>query len=189
MFRFIVLILLSLAIAVSYSSSSINETINLIAMRASLMKNVASCKFSMNHQMSAYSAKQELLVLHNAQEVAEKNHFNTNSFLLFIQIQMDLSKQIETYWIDHWNNSYNQNYSNEVNCLSSLRLKIKKIDDKLYPKIRESIPQFKSISNKALAKKIRNTFMGFKGNIIKGVPDNPDYFELIAMSLKYIQSN
>jgi chorismate mutase len=189
MFKLFSLTLLSSVFITGYTASPLDTIINLMAKRASLMKNVASCKWHINNQVSAYSAKQEVAVLQNAKEVAHENNLNVNSLLIFIQMQMDLSKQVEAYWISHWNSSNINNQSNkyDLDCLSNLRLKIQKIDEKLYPMISRNLAKIKIIPSNILVEKLNEYFINSKGKRIKGIPEKPDYLGLIATSLKGIQ--
>ena len=103
---------------------------------------------------------------------------------------MDLSKQIEDYWISHWNSKINindQSNNNDTDCLSNLRLKIQKIDENLYPDISKNLSKIEDIPSKTLVHKLNKYFISSKGNRMKGIPEHPDYLGLMATSLKQIQ--
>ncbi|WP_150467801.1 chorismate mutase [Francisella sp. SYW-9] len=170
------LILFSMLLGVCYAG--VNKPLNLLVQRAELMKGVGICKSKIKG--SIYDANQEIRVLQNAAKLAKQNKLEKNSFLIFIQLQMDLSKQIEDYYL---NNATQQQLEQQVSdCLTNYRDKIKKVDAQLYPAISKNI---KSIHNdKKLASQLRKLVR--KQNI-KGIPQDPDYLDLIANSLQTIK--
>ncbi|MDE4980585.1 chorismate mutase, partial [Francisella tularensis subsp. holarctica] len=74
--------------------------LSLLVERASLMQEVGVCKHKYNSPI--YDTAQEIRVLQNAQNLAKENQLEMNTFLTFIQLQMDLYKQIEDFY---WRNA------------------------------------------------------------------------------------
>ncbi|APD49664.1 chorismate mutase [Francisella hispaniensis] len=158
--------------------AGVDKPLGLLVERAALMQGVGVCKHKFNSPI--YDAAQEIRVLQNAQNLAKENHLETNSFLAFIQIQMDLSKQIEDYY---WNNATQQQLEQQsTDCLVNYRDKVKKVDEQLYPAISKNI--------KAIRKDKRlNVKLGelVKKQNIQGIPQDPNYIDLLANSLQSIK--
>lgn len=77
------------------------ELIEIVGRRASMMRGVAASKFSSGHGC-VFDAQRELAVLEAAADAAKKHGIREASALVFAQIQMDCSKQIEQFWLDEW---------------------------------------------------------------------------------------
>jgi chorismate mutase len=173
---FQIIILFSITLGFCYAG--VNKPLKLLVERAALMQDVGICKFKF--KSSIYAAAQEIKVLKNAQSLAKANHLEINSFLTFIQLQMDLSKQIEDYY---WRNATQQQLNQQgSDCLTKYRDSIKKIDEQLYPQISKNIEAIKK--NKDLALKISELI---KKQGIKGIPQDPDYINLLANSLQNLK--
>lgn len=167
-----------LFVLLGMGNASIDNTLKLLADRAKLMKGVGICK--LKTKGSIYDADQEIRVLQNAEVLAKSNDLERNSFLEFIQLQMDLSKQIESYYSDKATQKQIESMSS--NCLTEYRDKIKKIDEQLYPVISKNIRAIKK--DKKLTSQLREIV---KEEGIKGIPQDPDYLDLIANSLQKIK--
>lgn len=107
-----------------------------IHQRECLMQAVAAVKYQ--HHQPIYDANQENTVLLNTQKNAEKYHLNPIQLQIFSQIQMDLSKQIESYWITRWESQH----------LSPPKPSMKLID------LRKTIAQLDQLTLSALIKSL-----------------------------------
>lgn len=171
-------------------SDTLSGAVSLIAKRASIMKEVAASKWynAPDHQAVAYSAKQEISVLNHAYNVAKENKLNPLSIMIFSQIQMDISKQIETYWINYWNNPktppQNKPSKQSIESLDKLRAEIGKIDTSLYPELKSSMQHIRQCSIKQVIPIFDNAFSD-----IAGIPKKPDYLDMFAQSFKSIFFN
>ncbi|MED7788042.1 chorismate mutase [Francisella sp. 19X1-34] len=173
-----ILALSSIALGVCYAG--VDKPLNLLVQRAALMQGVGICKSKIKG--SIYDANQEIRVLQNAEKLAKQNKLEKSSFLTFIQLQMDLSKQIENYYLN--NATQQQLEQQSSDCLTSYRDKIKKVDAQLYPAISKNI---KSIhKDKKLESQLKKLV---KKQNIKGIPQDPDYLDLIANSLQAIKKS
>ncbi|QIW09172.1 chorismate mutase [Francisella sp. LA112445] len=171
-----VLVLFSMLLGVCYAG--VNKPLNLLVQRAELMKGVGICKSKIKG--SIYDASQEVRVLQNAEKLAKQNKLEKNSFLIFIQLQMDLSKQIENYYL---NNATKQQLEQQgSDCLTNYRDKIKKVDEQLYPAISKNITSIHK--NKNLESQLKKLV---KKQDLKGIPQDPKYLGLIANSLQNIK--
>ncbi|MED7819134.1 MULTISPECIES: chorismate mutase [unclassified Francisella] len=158
--------------------ASVDQPLKLLVQRAALMQGVGICKSKLKG--SIYDANQEISVLQNAKALAKQNNLEENSFLTFIQLQMDLSKQIENYYL---NNATKQQLEQQsTDCLTNYRDKIKKVDAQLYPAISENIKSIRK--DKKLASQISELV---KKQNIKGIPQDPNYLDLVAYSLQNIK--
>ncbi|OAJ34097.1 chorismate mutase [Piscirickettsia salmonis] len=81
------------------SQQLITQLIQLIQQREAVMKDVAAFKY--NHNLSPYDAKRERVVLTHIEKQLD-NHQKSVAILINRQILMDISKQIEAYWINFW---------------------------------------------------------------------------------------
>ncbi len=161
---------------------------SLMAKRASIMKEVAAYKwyYAPKHQASAYSAKQEIKVLNGVSRLAKKMDIRPLSLMVFSQIQMDLSKQIESHWIDYWNNSKTPTRKkpskNTVKSLNTLRRNITHIDKQLFPMIQSNIVQIQKCS----VNQMQPTFAHAYSKVI-GIPSKPSYLDILIQSLKQVK--
>ncbi len=162
-----------------------------MSQRAALMKDVAAYKWIENHNATAYNASQEIKVLNSVKSIAIKNHFNVDSVFVFAQIQMDLSKQIENYWLNYWNNPntppIKKPTKNNVISLSKLRTKIIAIDSKLFPAIKDSLKHIHQMKSHKLLKKITRAFTQQSGEILPGIPKKPNFLRILSTVLNNIK--
>lgn len=117
-----------------------------IALRASYMKEVAAIKYkAYGAQISPYSAEQEIKVLRSVEKVADELKLPQDKLMMYAQIQMDLSKQIEAYWIEAW-----RNHSSKIpatpETLEQVRAKIQAVNATLYPAFKRAIPAMRDCS-------------------------------------------
>ncbi|APC90757.1 MULTISPECIES: chorismate mutase [Francisella] len=166
------------SLMVGFCYAGVDKPLGLLVERAALMQGVGVCKHKLNSPI--YDAAQEIRVLQNAQNLAKENHLEMNSFLTFIQLQMDLSKQIEDYY---WNNATQQQLEQQSSdCLANYRDKIKKVDEQLYPAISKNIKAIRE--DKELVIKLSELV---KKQNIQGIPQDPNYLDLLASSLQNIK--
>lgn len=155
--------------------NKLNNIFYYIKERASLMKSVAEYKFINNKNL--YLPERELLVLLNIKNIAKIHNLNYDSILVFSQIQMDLSKLIEYFWIKKWKKD-NEKVSHNYETLNNIRQKINDLDHKLYLCLKKYKNILQTIDfNKSyiLFKDIMKT--------IEGIPTEPDYLRLMLYSL------
>ncbi len=156
-----------------------NQLFNLIAKRTSYMQTVAANKYLATPQGNIYDAPQELKVLQNAQTQASNEQLESNVFLPFTQIQMDLSKQIQAYWFSYWRqNPQMAPKSGQYANLATVRQQIKTIDDQLYPQLAKLITNHPECPANQLNAKLAAQFTK-----IKGIPQNPDFRSLVVASV------
>ncbi len=107
---------------------------NLMIERSKKMKDVAATKFV--HQQAIYDATQEEAVLHKCVEVAKRFNLSVEKFQIFVQLQMDFSKQIQSYWIKFWKTHPKEAPKREeIQPIEQLRAQIGEIDLQLYSTI------------------------------------------------------
>ncbi len=166
---------------------ALQQPLQLMAQRAQIMKQVAATKWynTPNHQAAAYGAIQEVKVLQNAEILADQMGVDPWRLLVFVQVQMDLSKQIEAYWINYWNlpsTPANQKPTvKTVISLDQLRDQIKQIDGRLYPAINRALPAIDDCSISKMHVVYQQNF----GNIA-GIPLHPNYGKVYLQALKGI---
>ncbi|ABO47609.1 chorismate mutase [Francisella tularensis] len=159
-------------------AGGVDKPLSLLVERASLMQEVGVCKHKFNSPI--YDAAQEIRVLQNAQNLAKENHLEMSTFLTFIQLQMDLSKQIEDFY---WRNATEQELKQQSSdCLANYRDKVKKVDEQLYPAISKNIKAIRK--DKKLILKLSELV---KKQNIQGIPQDPSYLVLLANSLQNIK--
>lgn len=171
--------LFSVNVLASCNINSLATVYQLMAKRASYMQDVALYKYDSNENI--YDANQELKVLQNNSQLANKLKLDNNSLLVFTQLQMDFSKQIEAYWIGQWNTKPDSKPNKEVD-LNDLRQNIVNVDKKLYPVIKASLKEFARCDDATKNRIFKQEF-----SVIQGVPVNPDFVGLINYSLENIK--
>ena len=159
-------------------SQELTQIFNLIAKRANLMKAVAFNKHITNHNI--YCATQEIKLLRRIQKIATELSLPVYPVMIFAQIQMDLSKYIEQYWLDHWNKSDNQNHDNDFS-LKQLRLTIKEIDHQLYSAIKQAVPILKNFSLATIMPLFDQAMTK-----VPGMPLSPNYGHMVLYALTAI---
>lgn len=156
----------------------------LMANRAKLMKDVAACKWvnANRHQAIAYDAKQEIFILNSVKQISKIYDLPLQPLLVFTQVQMDISKQIETYWFNLWrlkSSSKTQLPTKKsIVPLSSLREKIIAIDTKFFTILSENKSHLKYCSYTDL-----NKIMQPKLEKIKGIPKQPNFISMMSFAL------
>jgi len=145
-----------------------------------LLKDVAADKY-VTHK-SAYDATQELKVLNNVDKLANSVGLDNYSVMLFAQIQMDMSKQIEEYWLDIWNkNPSLAPKPGQYKGLTVVRSQIQVIDKQLYPALAK-VPK-----NQCGTYNIQEEFKsGFSQ--VQGIPTTPDFSMLMINSVLSIKA-
>jgi len=131
------------------SSKKIIAVAALIVKRASYMKDVAATKYKMakGSFVSLYDGDRELRVLKDASTKARGLNVSVSGLLCFVQLQMDLSKQIQAYWVQQWR-AGSQARPLKVSTLASLRKKISEVDEQLYPSLMSALPALSRCSYK-----------------------------------------
>lgn len=153
----------------------LTQLFDLIAKRANLMKEVAADKRL--KRQGVYVAAREIKLLDNTQKIAKSHSLPVYPLMIFAQMQMDLSKYIEQYWLDSWDRQP-QSISRKSSSLKDLRLKIEHIDGQLYPAIKLATPLLKKLS---LAT-IMPLFDEAMTNVL-GVPSSPNYGHIMLYAL------
>ncbi len=168
--------------AVPCSMARLNPSLQIMAQRAQLMHEVAAYKFV--HNLPIYDAKQDLTILQHVNGIAKDKGFDPQSLLIFAQIQMDMSKYIETYWIHYWQTHPNDRPNpRRVESSMKMRLQLISIGHKLYPAIKEALPYYHGCTLPQLTMAFNHNF-----SRIAGVPHNPDYAAIYLSALKNIHN-
>ncbi|WP_440683627.1 hypothetical protein [Cysteiniphilum halobium] len=169
------LILTGMSHASDCDISKLTNVFNFIAKRAEVMQLIAADKYS--DKTSIYAPAREIQVLQNIQTIANKEKLPLYPTLTFTQLQMDMSKFIEQYWLSKWL-ADPKSFNHKDLDLTKLRATISKVDKSLYPAIKEALPSLKrcslAISSKAFKEAMHN---------VEGVPSNPDYVNMMLASL------
>ncbi|MCF6764144.1 hypothetical protein L3V82_00030 [Thiotrichales bacterium 19S3-7] len=159
----------------------INTAFELMAKRTELIKGVAANKYVTDGKV--YAAAQEVKVLNGAQAYAQAHGLNAGSFMLFSQMQIDVSKQIESYWINYWRNHPKQAPTKStIQSLSTLRSELVKLDGRLFPALQAAVTSFKHCSNHQIQEAFNQQF-----SVIKGIPVSPSYGDMLLQSVKGIK--
>ena len=74
----------------------------LLYQREQLMKEVAANKYEYQNRKPIYDGIRELEVLNKVANNAKKEHLPLRDVQLYAQIVMDVSRQIQQYWFDLW---------------------------------------------------------------------------------------
>jgi chorismate mutase len=182
--------LLSTHIFSSCHMDKINPVVSLIGQRAGMIKAVAAYKWyhAPDHQATPYSAQREIKVLASVNSLAKKQDIDPLSLLIFTQIQMDISKQIETYWINYWNDPEKtvkgKPTKTTLKSLTSLRQQIEKLDASLFPLLKSAIPALQQCSVAQLRPVFNRAFAQ-----VKGIPQQSDFMSMLIKSFKQITAN
>ena len=164
--------------AADCASSKLTHAFHLIAERAQVMQLVAADKYS--NESNIYSSERELQVLQTVQKIADKEKLPLYPTLAFTQLKMDMSKFVEQYWLDKWMedpNSFNHRYLD----LTKLRVTINNFDKALYPAIKGALSSLKRCSLLISSKAFKEAM-----HKVEGVPNNPDYVNMMLASLMAI---
>lgn len=148
---------------------------NLMSHRADLLKDVAANKYCA--QQSVYDAKQELAVLNRVACVATDLNLDSENVMLFAQIQMDMSKQIEQNYLNLWQvkpELVPKNYMSLV----ELRQKIGDIDQQLYFVLASLIKTKQFCSYPEQITEFKSSFAS-----VEMMPQSVDFSHLILKSL------
>ena len=160
--------------------SSTQCLFNYIQQRACLIKPISAFKY-LNHK-SVYAADFELVKLKNAEKFADEFEINPTSLKAFVQIQMNMSKQIEAYWQTYWKK--NQITPDTSQSFSELREEITVLDTWIMLQTIKSLKQLHNQNQyQALIKQINLTLN------VKGLPQQPNFKLMLLQALLEITSN
>ena len=153
-------------VAKNNQADNTKKILDLMHEREAVMKDVAAYKFKKN--ISVYSASRENSIL---QEVKIKNLKKRLRYMTYLQVSMDASKQIESYWIHYWSQKgiKPQPHKN----LKQIRNEINRIDKKLAKLYEKS--KFSKMDYKHFYKRYERNFN------VKGL--NKTYKELFMYNL------
>ena len=151
----------------------------LIQQRECLMKAVAANKYI--HHGSVYDAAQEIKVLLNVANKAKKAQLNATDLQVFAQVQTDLSKQIESYWMNYWKTADRKPTPSKT--LAQLRKNIITLDSWTLPVIKKSLP---TLGNPKNYPALKNNAL--KSLTVTGLPKKPRFQLLLLKTLTQIQS-
>ncbi len=174
------LVLTTNTYAAQCNTKSLDSMFNLMAQRNSLMMGVAAYKYI--KKSSIYDSKQELTVLQNSLNTADTYQLNADKLMVFVQIQMDLSKQIQSQLVEHWKAVPSDAPDPAITPdLSTLRGQIAAIDNKLYSQIAANVGNLKQCNKDTVLSQYTKAMQG-----IKGIPSDPDYNLIVIAALKNI---
>ena len=170
-------------------TTALTPLIQDMANRAALMQSVAAIKWShvTNHKATAFDAAQEIKVLNAAQAAAEKYHLNVPGILVFAQIQMDLSTQIEAYWLNQWTSKQPSKAS--MIPLRMLREKITQLDTDIFLQLSQNQSALASCSVEQIHQQVTQYFVDKKGQPIAGIPQKPDFGVMLSQALKGVMAS
>ncbi len=131
-----------------------------IALRASLMKEVAAIKYNAKDKggVSLYDAAQEVAVLKNIADMSATWQLSKTALLLFAQVQMDMAKQIQEYWFNVWK-AQKKSHIKTPYSLVKIREKIKAVNETLYPDIAEVSPFIQSYTDQQIEAMLQSAFI------------------------------
>lgn len=145
---------------------NIAQVYGLLNARLDLVVQVAVIKY--HQQARLYDAGRERLVLQNAKRQAHKNGLSVPSMLVFTQIQMAVSKQLEAYHVRQWH---------ARNKVPSASLTLAQIRDKILKIDAQIIAQLKKIAVSSMQSKLRRDF--FTGSQQLNLPDDLSIMKLM----------
>ncbi len=152
----------------------------LISQRASLLKDVAANKYK--SKQSVFDATQELKVLQRINASSSNLGLESYSLIQYAQLQMDLAKQIEQYWLDLWqSNPQLAPKAGQYQDLVSLRAQIQSLDQQIYPHLASAI-KLNYCSITAVEEEFMDSF-----SLIKGIPTEPDFSKLMVNAILAIK--
>ena len=152
----------------------------LMGKRALLLQDVAANKYKRGQ--SIFDASQELKVLQQLDNNAAKWGLDNYSLMQYAQLQMDLAKHIEQYWLNLWqSNPQLAPKAGQYQDLANLRQQIQVLDQKIYPNLAQSIQLNTCINSEIQAEFAAN----FK--LIKGIPTTPDFSKLMVNAILTIK--
>ncbi len=169
------------AYASNCQTDTLKTVFKFVADRAQLMKFVAADKYE--QKKPAYAAAQEIKVLNRVEQIAKDQGLPVYPLLIFAQVQMDLSKYIEEYWLDQWRKDP-ASYQPDKMSLAQLRNEIGQIDAKLYPAIKDALESLKRCSLSTSSKLFLEAMKP-----VKGVPQEPDYTQIMLQALIGVAQN
>ena len=173
----LIICVMSLLLNLAYASCDKYQNVfKLMQQRATLLKDVAANKYV--SKSSPYDTKQELSVLTNVSQLADNLNLEKYSLLSFAQIQMDLSKQIEQFWLNSWQKSP-ESFPKKYLDLATIREQIKLIDQQIYPGLKLALTNPNSCSEAQMQTQFNSIFT----TQLDGIPSTPDYAKIMVNSI------
>jgi chorismate mutase-like protein len=152
----------------------------LMRKRAMLLKDVAANKYKL--KQNVFDASQELKVLQRVGSQAGNSGLEKYSLMQYAQLQMDLARHIEQYWLNSWqNNPQLAPKTGQYQDLAHLRQQIQVLDQQIYPHLAQSIK-----SNTCTNIEVQDEFAtSFK--LVQGIPVSPDFTKLMVNAILTIK--
>lgn len=134
--RLILLICLfcSSSYATQSSEQNINRLIALMNQRLGLIQEVAALKFE--HRNEIYDPRREQSILEHTKKLAKLHTLNVPKLLVYSQIMMDTSKQLEFYHINQWKKA-KQLPQIKIKTLKDIRFKLLALDKEIFSAIHQ----------------------------------------------------
>ena len=156
--------------------TTIKDISRLVSKRALVMKQVALIKYNQSATPIIYRDTQEIRILKSS--FAKANFYNIDpvKYAIFIQLQMDLSKYIQGYWISKWS-------ENKIIKNSPKDQDLAKIRNKIFSINKQIITTTNRI-DKSCSLSVQDVNRYFQQELvnIEGVPTNIDYIKMLAQS-------
>lgn len=184
-YRIITALLLISISSITYAScENFQEVFKFMRQRAYLLKDITANKYHTNPKQGVFNSDQELKILKNVISFAKKENLEKYSTMQFAQIQMDMSKQVEQYWLNKWfAHSQQAPKIGTYQSLDKLRQQLSDIDKQLY----SAIAHAKNVKNQCSSRKIQDEFdESFKGSV-EGIPSSPDFSNMVLHSILQVR--
>ena len=156
--------------------TTIKDISQLVSKRALIMKQVALIKYNQSAKPIIYRDSQEIRILKSSFDKANFYNIDPVKYATFIQLQMDLSKYIQGYWISKWNKNKIPNNLPKDQDLTEIREKIMSINKQIITTTNKI--------NKSCSLSVQDVNRYFQQELvnIEGVPTNIDYIKMLAQS-------
>lgn len=174
------LVILSVIVANSYAGEckidQLNPLFQKMSERSTLMVGVAAYKY--NQKSFIYDNEQELKILNDVAQIANKKNLDTSSLMLFAQIQMDQAKYIQHQEIVQWKQTPSSAPDRGITPdIKTLRTQISQLDEQIYSLIGSNIKTLQACPQETIFKNLERTYNN------SSIPSTSEYNKMIASAL------
>ncbi|MBV1881857.1 MAG: gamma subclass chorismate mutase AroQ [Pseudomonadales bacterium] len=123
------------------NNTELDQLLDLVNQRLSLMKDVAAYKFANN--IAIENKQREIVVLRSAMSKSQQNQLQPQSVESFFRLQIQIAKEIQHHWIEHWKKEQGVGVSEKAipNLSTEIRPKLIKLGQQIVDQLSLALPE------------------------------------------------
>ena len=123
------------------NNTELDQLLDLVNQRLNIMKDVAAYKFANN--IAIENKQREIVVLRSAMSKSQQNQLQPQSVESFFRLQIQIAKEIQHHWIEHWKKEKGAGLSEKAipNLSTEIRPKLIKLGQQIVDQLSLALPE------------------------------------------------